>query len=144
QARFGELKEEADDRVARAEAMAHERLSEARNEIEQHFLRLESDLAHARKGADRAEVEANTRIERAMREAEDRVARVETEADERLARVRAEVEEEFGRLERDLSHAKARAARAEQWLALIQREIEGHLMPAFASMHDRVGAGRRD
>ena len=29
QARFGELKAEADDRVARAEAMAHERLSEA-------------------------------------------------------------------------------------------------------------------
>src|SRR5262249_1055711 len=122
----------------------HERLSEARNEIEQHFLRLESDLAHARKGADRAEVEANTRIERAMREAEDRVARVETEADQRLAPARAPAAAAFGRLERDLPHAKGGAAGAEQWLALIQREIEGHLMPACASMHDRVTTGRRD
>jgi hypothetical protein len=46
--------------------------------------------------------------------------------------------EGLGEHEADLAQAELRADRAEQWLVLIRGEIEGHLMPSFAAMHDRL------
>ena len=66
-----------------------------------------------------------------------RTARAETEANERVRRARAEIEDRFICLKADLTQAELRADRAEQWLVLIRREIEDHLMPSFAAMHDR-------
>jgi hypothetical protein len=63
-----------------------------------------------------------------------RTARAETEANERVRRARAEIEDRFIGLKADLAQAELRADRAEQWLVLIRREIEDHLMPSFAAI----------
>jgi hypothetical protein len=70
-----------------------------------------------------------------MRTSASRAQRAE--ANERLSRVRAEIEDRFSRLRADLAQAELRADRAEQWLEMVRREIEDHLMPSFAAMHDR-------
>jgi hypothetical protein len=62
---------------------------------------------------------------------------VEAEVDERLSRTWAETEDRFVRLKADLAQAELRANRAEQWLALMRREIEDHLMPSLAAVHDQ-------
>jgi hypothetical protein len=36
-----------------------------------------------------------------------------------------------------LAQAELRAGRAEQWLTVIRGEIEDHLMPSLAAMHDK-------
>jgi len=65
------------------------------------------------------------------------VARSEAEADKHLARARVEMEDRLGRLEVDLAVAMQRAERAEQWLELIRQEVEGHLLPSFATARGR-------
>ncbi len=145
-ARIAAIRDEAQKRVGRAEAEAEERLGLARAEVEQHFARLEGDLARARELADRAKVEADGRIDRVVRGVDERVARAEAdalaraqaEAERRHGQMRAEVEGHFTRLEEELARTHARAERAEQWLQLIQRQIEGHLLPTFAAAHDRM------
>jgi hypothetical protein len=69
-----------------------------------------------------------------MRTSASRAQRAE--ANERLSRVRAEIEDRFSRLRADLAQAELRADRAEL-LEMVRREIEDHLMPSFAAMHDR-------
>ena len=64
--------------------------------------------------------------------------RTKREAAERVAGLEAEAKNRVGRLEAELVQAKQRFDRAEQWLMLIRREIEGHLMPSVTAMHDRV------
>jgi hypothetical protein len=91
---------------------------------------LEGELAQAKKLTDQAKADA--------RIAHDRIVHAETEANERLSRVWAEIEDWVIRLKADLAQAELRADRAEQWLALIRREIEDNLMPSFAAMHERV------
>jgi hypothetical protein len=71
-------------------------------------------------------------------EVDERIARAEAEAKRNLDRGRVEIENDLGRLKADLAHAELRANRAEQWLALIRREIEDHFMPSLAAMHDRL------
>ena len=88
--------------------------------------------------------EADARIEGIKIEADDRITSAVAEADERLGRARAEIDGQVSRLEADLAQTKLRADRAEQWLVLIRREIEGHLMPSFAAMHDRLTHPKAD
>jgi hypothetical protein len=64
-------------------------------------------------------------------EADARVDAVETEAKKRIDVIRRENEDKVLSLEADLTQAKNRADRAEQWVMLIRREIEEHLMPAM-------------
>jgi hypothetical protein len=52
--------------------------------------------------------------------------------------VRREIDAKVLRLEADLMEANNRADRAEQWLILIRREIEDHLMPSVTAMHELV------
>jgi hypothetical protein len=68
----------------------------------------------------------------------ERIARTAAETNERLNRVRAEMEDRYSRFRADLAQAELRADRAEQWLVLIRREIEEHLIPSLAAMHDRL------
>jgi hypothetical protein len=56
---------------------------------------------------------------------------VEIDAKKRIDIIRRENENKILRLEADLTQAKNRANHAEQWLMLIRREIEEHLMPAM-------------
>ena len=64
-------------------------------------------------------------------ETDARVASVEIDAKKRIDIIRRENENKILRLEADLTQAKNRANHAEQWLMLIRREIEEHLMPAM-------------
>jgi hypothetical protein len=96
---------------------------EAQNQIG----RLQNELAQATRGIDRVKAEADKRIESVKMEADARVAAVETEAKKRIDVMRRENEG----LETNLTEAKNRAERAEQWRMLIRREIEDHLMPAM-------------
>jgi len=89
---------------------------------------LQGQLAQAKQLTDRAKADAQI--------ANDRITRVEAEADDRLSRALAESEDRFIRLKAELAQAELRANRAEQWLALIRQEIEDHLMPPLAAMHD--------
>ena len=56
---------------------------------------------------------------------------METDANKRIDIIRRENEDKILRLEADLMQAKNRADGAEQWVMLIRREIEDHLMPAM-------------
>jgi len=135
----------ANENCDRATALAHKlsaQLHQAQSRINE--LELEADgragrlWAEAETAVAKLQSDANARIDRTKREAEARIAPVEAEANERLSRVRAEIEDRFSRLGTDLAQAELRTDRAEQWLALIRREIEDHLMPSFAAMHDRL------
>jgi hypothetical protein len=64
-------------------------------------------------------------------EADARVDAVETEARKRIDVIRRENEDKVIRLEADLTEAKDRADRAEQWVMLVRRAIEDHLMPTI-------------
>ena len=88
--------------------------------------------------AARAEAVADQRVAQAEAAAGQRVAHAEAVADQRLNRMRAEFNAHVNQLENDLAQTKRRADRAEQWLALIRKEVEGRLMPSFAAMHDRM------
>ena len=74
--------------------------------------------------------------------AHERIARAEIEADERVRRASAAIEDQLIRLNSDLAHAEHRAERAEQWLVLIRRKIEDHLM-SLVRGHARLANYRR-
>jgi hypothetical protein len=101
--------------------------AEAQNQIG----RLQNGLAQATQGIDQVKAEAGKRIESVKMEADARVDAVEAGAKKRVEIIRRENEDKVLRLEADLKEAKSRADRAEQWLMLIRREIEDHLMPAL-------------
>ena len=135
-ARVDRAKREADERIARVVADAENRVRRLQEELVQASdrVKVEAD-AHIERikiEADdsiaRAEIDADARVERMKIEADDRVARAEAEAKNRG---RVEMEGHFSRLKADLAQAELRADRAEQWLALIRREIEDNLMPSF-------------
>ena len=126
-----EVRSHADARVNRTIREADERIdclkAEARNQIG----RLQNELAQATRGIDQVKDEAGMRIETVKMEADARVGAVESEAKKRVDVIRRENEDKVIRLEADLTAAKDRANRAEQWVMLIRREIEDHLMPAM-------------
>jgi hypothetical protein len=126
-----EVRSNADARVNRTIREADERIDRLNADAQNQIGRLQNELAQATRGIDQVKNEASTRIERIKTEADARVDAVETEAKKRVDVIRRENEDKVLRLEADLTEAKDRADRAEQWLMLIRREIEDHLMPAM-------------
>ena len=126
-----EVRSNADARVNRTIREADERIDRLKAEAQNQIGRLQNELAQATRGIDQAKDETGTRIEAIKMEADARVDAVETEAKKRVDVTRRENEDKVIRLETDLTEAKDRADRAEQWVMLIRREIEDHLMPAM-------------
>ena len=111
-----EVRSNADARVNRTILEADERIDRLKADAQNQIGRLQNELAQATRG---------------IEEADDRVNAVETEAQKRIDVIRRENEDKVLRLVVDLTEAEDRADRAEQWLMLIRREIEDHLMPAM-------------
>jgi hypothetical protein len=128
QAGVAKFQSDANARVERAKIEADARIARVEAELESRVRRLQGELARAQQFADRAKADAQA--------AQERIARSETEAHERLHRTWTEMEDRLIRLKSDLAQAELRAERAEQWLLLIRQQIEDHLMPSFATIHD--------
>jgi chromosome segregation ATPase len=138
------LQSEADARLDRTKREVDERVARLASEAENLVGRLQGELAQARQDADRVKTEADARIKGIRTDADDRITRAVAEVDERLVRARAEMETQIHRLETELTQAELRADRAEQWLVMIRREVEGGLMPSLAAMHDRLRPAKTD
>ena len=126
-----DVQSNADATVNRTIREADERIARLKAEAENQIGRLQNELAQATRGTDRVKCEADKRIECVKMETDARVASVETDAKKRIDIIRRENEDKILRLEADLTQAKNRADHAEQWVMLIRREIEEHLMPAM-------------
>jgi hypothetical protein len=126
-----DVQSKADATVKRALWEADERIARLKAEAENQIGRLRNELAQATRGTDRVKCEADKHIECVKMETDARVASVETDANKRIDIIRRENEGKILRLEADLTQAKNRADGAEQWVMLIRREIEEHLMPAM-------------
>ena len=140
-ARVVRTKREADERIAHVEVEAKNRVDRLQDKLVQAReadARIEQIKIEADERVARAEIEADARIEQIKIEADNRVGRAEAGAKQYLDRRRVEIEDDFNRLKADLAQAELRADRAEKWLVLIRREIEDHLTPSFAAMHDRL------
>jgi F0F1-type ATP synthase membrane subunit b/b' len=135
-----EVRSNADARVNRTIREADERIDRLKAEAQNQIGRLQNELAQATRGIDQVKDEAGTRIETVKKEADARVDAVETEAKKRVDVIRRENEDKVIRLEADLTEGKDRADRAEQWVMLIRREIEDHLMPAMRDGPKPTGA----
>ena len=135
-----EVRSNADARVNRTIREADERIDRLKAEAQNQIGRLQNELAQATRGIDQVKNEAGTRIETVKKEADARVDAVETEAKKRVDVIRRENEDKVIRLEADLTEGKDRADRAEQWVMLIRREIEDHLMPAMRDGPKPTGA----
>ena len=131
-----EVQSNADARVNRTIREADERIARLKAEAQNQIGSLQNELAQATRGIDQVKAEANKRIERVKMEADARVAGVETETKKRIDLIRCENEDKVVRVEADLTEAKDRADRAEQWLMLIRRVIEDHLN-ALSHSHAR-------
>jgi hypothetical protein len=138
------LQSEADARVDRTKREADDRVARLGSEAENRVGRLQGELAEARQDADRVKAETDALIEGIKTDAHGRITRAVAEADERHVRARVEMEAQIRRLQTELAQAELRADRAEQWLVVIRREVEGHLMPSFAAMHDRLTSAKAD
>ena len=126
-----DVQSNADATVNRTIREADERIVGLKAEAENQFGRLQNELAQATRGTDHVKGEADKRIECVKMETDARVASVEIDAKKRIDIIRRENEDKILRLEADLMQAKNRADGAEQWVMLIRREIEDHLMPAM-------------
>jgi hypothetical protein len=114
-ARVERAKREAVARIARVEAQAESRVRQ-----------LQGEFAQAQQLIDRAKADAQF--------AQERIMFAQTEAND-LRSAQAELEDQVIRLTSDLEQANLRADHAEQWLVQVRRQIEDHLMPAFATIH---------
>ena len=126
-----DVQSNADATVNRTIREADERIARLKAEAENQIGRLQNELAQATRGTDQVKGEVDKRIECVKMETDARVASVEIDAKKRIDIIRRENENKILRLEADLTQAKNRANHAEQWLMLICREIEEHLMPAM-------------
>jgi len=126
-----EVRSNADARVNRTIRQADERIDRLKADAQHQIGCLQDELAHATRAIDQVKYEAGARIESVKKEADARVDSVETEAKKRADVAQRENEDKVLRLEADLTEAKDRADRAEQWAMLIRREIEDHLVPAM-------------
>jgi hypothetical protein len=122
-----EARSNADARVNRTIRQADERIDRVKADAHYQIGRLQNELTQATREIEQVKDEAGTRIESVKKEADARVDAVETEAKKRIDVIRRE----NVRLEADLTEAKDRADRTEQWLMLIRREIDDHLVPAM-------------
>ena len=126
-----EVRSNADARVNRTIRQADERIDRLKADAQHQIGCLQDELAHATRAIHQVKYEAGARIESVKKEADARVDSVETEAKKRADVAQRENEDKVLRLEADLTEAKDRADRAEQWAMLIRREIEDHLVPAM-------------
>jgi len=131
-----EAQSNADARVNRTTREADGRIARLKAEAQIEIGRLQDEVVQATRGIEQVKAEADKYIERIKIEADARVAGVEAEAKKRIDLMQRENEHKVIRLEADLGEAKNRADRAEQWLVLIRREIEDHLMPSVTAMRD--------
>jgi hypothetical protein len=120
------LQSDASASVEQAKHEAAACIARVEAEAETRVRHLQAELAQARQLTDRAKADAQV--------AQERIAGTEIEATDRLHRAWAEIEDRFARLKADLAQAELRADCAEQWLVVIRREIEDHLMPSLAAM----------
>ena len=120
------LQSDASASVEQAKHEAAACIARVEAEAETRVRHLQAELAQARQLTDRAKADAQV--------AQERIAGAEIEANDRLHRAWAEIEDRFARLKADLAQAELRADCAEQWLVVIRREIEDHLMPSLAAM----------
>jgi len=126
-----EVQSNADCRIKRTLRETDERIDRLEAQAKTQISRLQNELAQATGGTDLVKAEAGKHVESIKMEANARVDAVETEAKKRIDVIRRENEDKVLRLEADLTQAKNRADGAEQWVMLIRREIEEHLMPAM-------------
>ena len=126
-----EVRSNADARVNRTIREADERIDRLQAEAQSKISRLQNELARATREIDQVKDEAGSCIESVKMEADARVSAVETEAKRRADVIRRENEDKVLRLEADLRETKDRADHAEQWLMLVRREVEDHLVPAM-------------
>jgi hypothetical protein len=124
------VKRETDARVERTIKEADERVTHAKNEIG----RLQNKLSQATRDIDQLKADADKRVECVKRETDARVASMETSAKKRIDVIQRENEDKVLRLETDLTQAKNRTNRAEQWVMLFHHEIEHRLMPSVTAM----------
>ena len=135
---FDRLLAEVQTAIEKVETDADARLDQTIREADESNARLQAELARATRRVDQVKAEADARIERIKIESEARVAAAETEAKKPIDLMRREIGDKVIRLEAHLMEANNRADRAEQWLILIRREIEDHLMPSVTAMHELV------
>jgi vacuolar-type H+-ATPase subunit E/Vma4 len=126
-----EVRCNADARVNQTIREADERSERLKAEAQNEIARLQDDLAQATCGIKQVQDEADRRIQSVKMEADARVDAVETEAKKSLDVIRRENQDKVLRLEADLREAKNRADNADQWIMLVRREIEDHLMPVM-------------
>ena len=138
-----EVRSNADARVNRTIREADERIDRLKADAQNQIGRLQDELAQATRGIEQVKDEAGTRIESVKMEANARVEAAEAEAKKRVDVIRRENEDKVLRLEADLAQAKDRAERVEQWLMLVRREIEEHLMPAMRDGPKRTNSAAR-
>jgi chromosome segregation ATPase len=120
------LQSDARARVERAKRDAEARIARVEAQTESRVRQVEAEYAQARQLIERAKADAKI--------AQERIVFAEAEAYD-LRSALAQTEDWVIRLNSDLEQAKLRADHAEQWLVQIRRQIEDHLMPAFATMH---------
>jgi hypothetical protein len=128
------VKRETDARVERTIREADERITQLQANAENEIGRLHNKLSQATRDIDQLKADADKRVECVKRETDARVASMETSAKKRIDVIQRENEDKVLRLETDLTQAKNRANRAEQWVMLFHHEIEHRLMPSVTAM----------
>jgi hypothetical protein len=127
-----DVQSKADARVKRTIREADERVTQLQADAENEIGRLQNKLSQA--DIDQLKADADKRVECVKRETDARVASIETSAKKRIGVIQRENEDKVLRLETDLTQAKNRANRAEQWVMLFHHEIEHRLMPSVTAM----------
>jgi hypothetical protein len=149
------MQEEADDAIARARSDAKAQIGRIQQEAQERIARLEAEngsrirwlegeLTREKTNAGQAKADADALIARHKTEADERVATAEASADAYLQGMRAEIEQQFRRLETRLDQAELRADRAEHWLGLIRKQIEGPLVAELSGFRERFGESELD
>jgi hypothetical protein len=132
--RVERVKRETDARVERTIKEADERITQLQADAKNEIGRLQNELSQATRDINQLKADADKRVECVKRETDARVASMETSAKKRIDVIQRENEDKVLRLETDLTQAKNRANRAEQWVMLFHHEIEHRLMPSVTAM----------
>jgi hypothetical protein len=135
---------DAKSQIGRVQSEARERVARLEAENESRVRWLEGELTRERANGAKAKADADAIIARHKAEADERVAAAQASADEYLQRMRSDIEPQFRRLETRLDQAELRADRAEHWLALIRKQIEGPLAAELSGFRERFGESRPD
>jgi hypothetical protein len=129
-----DVQSKADASVKRTIREADERVTQLQADAENEIGRLQNELSQATRDINQLKADADKRVGCVKRETDARVASMETSAKKRIDVIQRENEDKVLRLETDLTQAKNRANRAEQWVMLFHHEIEHRLMPSVTAM----------